>query len=168
MTDNYFMTCALNLAREAFDRGDFPVGAVLTIDDLLIASGSNKNATEDVRAAHAETRIITEKSAELKRAQKDGKITSLYTTLEPCLMCFGTAVLHRVSRIVYACRDPHGGATQLNPDNINTSGFYQRKWPEIVAVNCQESYDLLVKHMRKHEGWENVLASFEKMKDSQQ
>lgn len=158
------MSEALKIAREAFDREDFPVGAILTIDDLIIGCGSNRNASQDVRSAHAETSIIIANSAELKKAQKEKKCISLYTTLEPCLMCLGTAVLHRVSRIVYACPDLHGGATFLTPDNINASGFYQRKWPEIVRDVClKESYELLVKYMQNRQGWENVLASFEKM-----
>ena len=165
--DNYFMSQALKLAREAFDRKDFPVGAILTIDDLIIGTGSNRNASEDVRSAHAETTIIVANSADLKKAQKAKKTISLYTTLEPCLMCMGTAVLHRISRIVYACPDPHGGATFLNPDNINNSGFYQRKWPEIVRdVHLQESYKLLTEYMHNKAEWKNVLASFEKIKNS--
>lgn len=165
MSDDYFISEALKIANGAFSRGDFPVGAILTIDDLIIGAGSNRNASEDVRSAHAETTIIVANSAELKKAQKAKKTISLYTTLEPCLMCIGISVLHRVSRIVYACPDPHGGATFLNPDSINTSGFYQRKWPEIVRdVHRQESYDLLVRYMKNQPGWENVLASFEKMK----
>ncbi len=165
MNNAYFMSEALKLARTAFDLGEFPVGAILTIDDVIIASDYNKNASQDLRSAHAETSIIVANSADLKKAQKEKKRISLYTTLEPCLMCLGTAVLHRIPRIVYACPDPHGGAAFLKPDNLNNSGFYQRKWPEFVRDIClRESYELLVKYMQNRQGWENVLDSFEKIK----
>lgn len=164
MNHDYFMSEALKLAHKAFDENEFPVGAVLTIDDVIIGSGYNKNESGGMRAAHAETSIIIENSAKLKNAQKEKKKISLYTTLEPCLMCMGTAVLHRIHKIVYACPDPHGGATFLKPHNLNASGFYQRKWPQIVRnISCKESRDLLVTYMQGRSGWENVLASFEKM-----
>ena len=75
---------------------------------------------------------------------------SLYTTLEPCLMCLGIAVLHRVNRIIIACPDPHGGATNLNPNMLGS--FYKMIWPRIdIGLMKEPAIDLLIKFLKtKH------------------
>jgi tRNA(Arg) A34 adenosine deaminase TadA len=82
--------------------------------------------------AHAEHQLIAEHSARLRATPRgqDAVPICLYTTLEPCLMCLGIAVLHKVNRIVVACPDPHGGATRLDPASLGD--VYPRIWPEVV------------------------------------
>ena len=88
----------------------------------------------------------------------------LYTTLEPCLMCLGSCVLHRVDRVVYACPDPHGGACALDPEQL--PAWYSRSWPRIErGPFARASYDLATEYARRMQtpGWRRVLECFEAM-----
>lgn len=67
----------------------------------------------------------------------------MYSTLEPCFMCFGTSLLHRIPKITFGCSDPYGGVTNLDKDNFPI--FYRDRWPEIRGgLMAKESYDLLL------------------------
>ena len=107
-----YMDEAFVEAKLAFDQGEVPIGAVLVHEEKIIARGHNrteeaKNATE-----HAEMVCIRQAS----QYMEDFRLTSceLYTTLEPCIMCAGAAILSRLKKIVYACPDlRHGGCGSL-------------------------------------------------------
>ncbi len=159
------MSIALDEAKLALNRNDLPIGAVLAIDDLIIGKDSNKNAQMETRIMHAETLLLFQHSRRVRSAQKSGGKISLVTTLEPCLLCLGAATLSRVTEIIYACPDPHGGAAKLDPKSINSSGFYERKWPRIIqGPYCLESYNMLLKYMRQNPDYENVVKTFEEMR----
>lgn len=148
--DEIFMEIALKEAQKSLNNGDFPVGSVLTIDGKLVAKSHNDMHTKNNWASHAEAKLI-QKSSELIRKNAAGKRNPkivLYATLEPCLMCLGTSVLHHITKIVYACPDPHGGATNII-DPKNLSGFYKRRWPKIIGgLMKNESYDLLTSFLK--------------------
>ncbi len=129
--DNKFMSLALHEAEQAFVSGDYPVGAVLTINGDFFGKARNSIFTETQPAAHAEQNLLNSISNQLRqKIRKKGNFEiCLYTTLEPCLMCLGVVILHRVTRIVVACPDPHGGATNINPKNLGC--FYAEHWPNI-------------------------------------
>ena len=88
--------------------GETPVGAVLVIEDEVIAAARNMRETWQDPAAHAELLVIREASARLGRWRLPD--ATVYVTLEPCLMCAGALVLARIGRLVYGCRDPKAGA----------------------------------------------------------
>ena len=160
------MQVALTEARTALQNGNFPVGAVVAIDGTIIGQGSNRNEQLGTRIQHAELSLLLQHSRIIRSAKKSNSTITLVTTLEPCLLCVGAAVLSRVTEIIYACPDPHGGAAQLDPKAINLSGFYERKWPIISQgpfCSCRESYTLVMEHMKRTPGWENTIASFEQM-----
>ncbi len=161
--DSYFMRLALSEAQEGYNRDDFPVGAVLAVDGEYLGKGSNSTKTNREWSSHAESSLIRSFAPAIQRNKKDEKSIELYTTLEPCLMCLGTIVLNRITRIVYACPDPNGGAARLDPNQLGK--WYVKKWPMIEQCNefREESYILLTDYMRKHEKWKNILASFEDM-----
>lgn len=147
--DEQLMSVALNEARAAAAEGDYPVGAALVVGGSLWGRARNALFSEGRTTAHAEHALIAGRSAELRAAlcaQPDIAI-EVYTTLEPCLMCLGIAVLHRVSRIVVACPDPHGGATRL--DRLQLGSAYAQRWPQIVPGPFRrESCELIIQFLR--------------------
>ena len=163
--DKRFMKIALKEATNGLNKGDYPVGAVIAIDGKILARGNNSLTTLKQRINHAEMNLMMSHSATITKEHKDGKNLTLYTTLEPCLMCLGTAALHRVSRIVYACRDPNGGATSLI--KAKRKGYYKKRWPVIEGrLYEKQSYTLLMKFLKKQStpGWKSVLKDMEKLK----
>ena len=129
--DNHFLSLALEEARLASEAGDYPVGAVLTLNGTLLAKGRNSLFTDRRWTAHAEHNLISKNSANLLTVFRSGAPydVCLYSSLEPCLMCLGIAMMHRVSRIVFSCPDPHGGTSDIDPENLGI--FYRAEWPEI-------------------------------------
>jgi tRNA(adenine34) deaminase len=102
------MRRALDLARRAQDEGEVPVGAVVVLGDKIIGEGWNRPITTHDPTAHAEVVALRDAAAKLGNYRLSG--TTLYVTLEPCPMCAGAIVHARVERVVYAARDPKGGA----------------------------------------------------------
>lgn len=102
------MTLALNAARAAAEKGEVPVGAIVVKDGNILAAAGNQPISGNDPTAHAEIRAIRAASETLRNYRLPG--TTLYVTLEPCLMCIG-AILHaRVDRLVYGASDPKTGA----------------------------------------------------------
>ncbi|HTV92755.1 MAG TPA: tRNA adenosine(34) deaminase TadA [Verrucomicrobiae bacterium] len=105
--DEKYIRRAIELAQEAADDGDVPVGAVLVSGDLILEAKNEKEARPDP-TAHAEMLLIREASRRLG-AWRLHDVT-LYVTKEPCVMCAGAIIAARLKRVVYAARDPKGGA----------------------------------------------------------
>ena len=107
--DLRWMRQALELARRAErDHAEVPVGAVLVIDNEVIGSGMNRNIIDHDASAHAE--IVCLRDAGQRVANHRFPGSTLYVTLEPCVMCAGAIVHARVGRVVYAASDPKTGA----------------------------------------------------------
>jgi tRNA(adenine34) deaminase len=107
--DEHWMRVALAEADRASDLGEVPVGAALvTSAGDLLATGYNLRETNADPTAHAE--IIALRSAARTRSSWRLDGTTLYVTLEPCVMCAGALVHARVDRVVWGCDDPKGGA----------------------------------------------------------
>lgn len=106
--DTEMMELALHEAQKAFDKGEVPVGAVLVLQGRPIAQAHNQVEELKDATAHAELLAIRQGAVLLG----DWRLleTTLYTTLEPCLMCAGALLLSRVSRIVYGAPDLRHGA----------------------------------------------------------
>lgn len=106
--NEHFMRLALKEAEAAFAEGEVPVGAVLVIEDRVIASAHNKRESVNDPTAHAELTAIRE------GAMKTGnwRLTDavLYVTKEPCVMCAGAMVNARLGKLVYGCKDDRYGA----------------------------------------------------------
>lgn len=106
-----YMQQALDQARQAEMAGEVPVGAVLVKQGEIIASGFNQPILSCDPTAHAE--IMALRQAGQQQANYRLTDTTLYVTLEPCIMCLG-AILHaRVERLIYAASDPKVGAVSL-------------------------------------------------------
>lgn len=110
--DAYFMKKALTEAEMAFEKGEVPVGAVVVVDNQIIARAHNLTKLLNDVTAHAEMQAITAAANFL--GGKYLKDCTLYVTLEPCQMCAGALYWSQISRIVYAARDEQRGCINLN------------------------------------------------------
>ncbi len=103
-----WMRRALDMAVDAYDHGEVPVGAVIVHQERVIAEAGNQRETLNDPTAHAEMIAITQ-AAEVLGSWRLLDCT-LYVTLEPCPMCAGAIVQARVPFVVYGTPDPKGGA----------------------------------------------------------
>jgi tRNA(Arg) A34 adenosine deaminase TadA len=101
------MRLALELAREAADAGEVPVGAVVTLDDEVIAKARNRMRGSSDPTAHAEMVAIRAAAAKLDTSRLDD--CTLWVTLEPCAMCAAAIGLARMKGLRFAAEDPKGG-----------------------------------------------------------
>jgi tRNA(adenine34) deaminase len=102
---------AVELALAAEQHGNLPIGAVVTLDDAVIAEAGNAILRPDYHPGrHAEMEALQRVPAELWPRSRQ---MTCYTTLEPCVMCMGALVLHGVGRIVFGAYDHAGGARDL-------------------------------------------------------
>jgi tRNA(adenine34) deaminase len=115
MTDEYYMMLALKEARKAFDEGEVPVGAVVVLNERVIARGSNQVERLKDPTAHAE--IIALTSAFNFLGSKYLPEATIYITIEPCLMCAGAIYWSKVKRIVYGADDEKNGYKKITASN---------------------------------------------------
>jgi len=106
--DQRWMRAALDDARAAGARGEVPVGALVVLDEQLLARAGNASIAEHDPTGHAEVRALRAAAARTRNYRLPGAV--LYVTVEPCVMCMGAALHARVARLVYGCPDPKGGA----------------------------------------------------------
>ena len=125
--DNYFMKQALIEAQKAFEVDEVPVGAVIAIDNKIIARAHNLTQRLNDVTAHAEMQVITSAANYLNGKYLSG--CTLYVTLEPCVMCIGAIYWARLSRIVFAAGDPKRGYQRahinLHPKSTVSSGIME-------------------------------------------
>lgn len=107
MSDEPFFERAIELAEQAEQRGNLPIGALIALDGEVIAEGRNAIWAPSYRPSrHAELEALRVVPEALWERAAD---MTLYSTLEPCLMCAGAILLHRVGRLAYGADDPVGG-----------------------------------------------------------
>ena len=106
-TTNQFMELALAEARDAGERGEVPIGAVLVLDSRVIAKAGNRTRELNDVTAHAEIVAIRLACEELGQERLAG--ADLYVTLEPCTMCAAAISFARIRRLYYGAEDPKGG-----------------------------------------------------------
>ncbi|WP_296095183.1 nucleoside deaminase [Alloprevotella tannerae] len=117
MTDQEYMQKALIEAKQAFEEGEVPVGAVIVCRDRIIARAHNLTERLTDVTAHAEMQAITAAANAL-----GGKYLTdctLYVTVEPCVMCAGALAWSQLSRIVYGASDPKRGFSVFAPDALH-------------------------------------------------
>jgi tRNA(Arg) A34 adenosine deaminase TadA len=107
---NGFMDAALDEARNAAERGEVPVGAVLVIDGVIVARSGNRTRADNDVTAHAEIVVIRETATRLGAERLNG--ADLYVTLEPCTMCAAAISFARIRRLYYGAEDPKGGGVE--------------------------------------------------------
>lgn len=132
--DTYFMKKALLEAEMAFEKGEIPVGALIVINNTIIARSHNLTELLHDVTAHAEMQAITAASNFL--GGKYLKDCTLYVTLEPCQMCAGALYWSQISKIVYGATDEQRGfvimGTQLHPKTEVISGILAEEAAELM------------------------------------
>ncbi len=108
MNDTYWMNEAYKLAVVAQEKGEVPVGAVVVCQNKIIGSGFNQSRMNHDPTAHAEMNALRNAGQALGNYRLAN--STLYVTLEPCVMCAGALVHARVARLVFSCRDFKTGA----------------------------------------------------------
>jgi len=133
-TDEYFMKKALQEAEMAFEKDEIPVGAVIVIDNKVIARGHNLTEMLVDVTAHAEMQAITAAANFLGGKYLTG--CTLYVTLEPCQMCAGALYWSQISKIVFGASDEHRGfekmGTQLHPKTTVVRGILANEASELM------------------------------------
>jgi len=123
-TDEYFMKKALQEAEMAFEKGEIPIGAIITVNNQVIARSHNLTEMLHDVTAHAEMQSITAAANFL--GGKYLKDCTLYVTVEPCQMCAGALYWSQISKIVFGTRDQQRGylemGTKLHPKTTVVSG----------------------------------------------
>jgi tRNA(adenine34) deaminase len=122
--DIYFMRLALQEAMHALEKGEVPVGAVLTRNNEVIQRAHNMREGAKDPTAHAEILVLRAGAGSDDSDSWRLLGSTLYVTKEPCVMCAGAIMNARVRRLVYGCRDPKAGGvdslyTLLSDSRLN-------------------------------------------------
>jgi len=133
-TDEYFMKKALQEAELAFEKGEIPVGALVVVNDRIIARSHNLTEMLHDVTAHAEMQSITAAANFL--GGKYLKDCTLYVTLEPCQMCAGALYWSQIAKIVFGARDEQRGfivmGTKLHPKTAVVSGILAEESADLM------------------------------------
>ena len=143
--DFLFLREALSEARKAFSYGEVPIGAVLVKDDLVVARAFNRKEFLQDPTAHAELLAIREAARKLNSWRLNG--CTLYSTVEPCVMCCGAIIQSRISRVVYAVPDPKFGGVESLYSILTDERNNHR--PVVKKVDLPEAAELLKEFFRK-------------------
>ena len=136
MNDEYFMRAAIELARQAEQAGEVPVGAVIVKEGEIIGRGFNSPIKQQDPSAHAELRALRDAARNVENYRLVG--CELYVTLEPCLMCVGAMFHARIARVVYGASDPKTGAagSVLNLFNESRLNHHATVEGGLLAEEC--------------------------------
>ena len=148
VVDEQWMQRAIQLAHSAEQAGEVPVGAVLIKDDKLIGEGWNRPISDHDPSAHAEIIALRQAAQKLSNYRLPG--TTLYVTIEPCVMCAGSLIHARVERLVFGARDPKAGAVVSVMELLdNPTLNHHVVWQEgVLAAPCAELLTVFFKAKR--------------------
>jgi tRNA(adenine34) deaminase len=142
-TDEQFMRLALHQAQRSLDEGHLPVGAVIVHHGTVIATGHNQIDRKQTDLAHAELEAMLPVQDFLFAHAHD---CDIYTTLEPCMMCFGAIVNFHFRRLIIGAPDRLVGALALIPH----SPYYRRRAPAITTnVLADESRAVVARYVEQ-------------------
>jgi tRNA(adenine34) deaminase len=137
MTDEQYMQQALKEARTAFDEGEVPVGAVIVMNDRIIARGYNQVEKLTDSTAHAEIIALTAGFNFLGSKYLPEAV--LYVTVQPCLMCSGALYWSKIGRVVYGAEDEKNGykrvaqqVSPFHPKTVVTGGILQNECAQLM------------------------------------
>lgn len=145
-----FMEAALDQAESAYDAGQFPVGCVIVQDGQVIASGARAGTAGELsffsEIDHAEIRAI--KALEYFKGKFRPENAVIYSTMEPCLMCFAAIILAGIKTVVFAYEDAMGGGTGV--DLASAGPLYRDSRVQVIPhVLRQKSLDLFYNFFNK-------------------
>jgi tRNA(adenine34) deaminase len=136
MLDIKYMKLAIALASKAAIADEVPVGCVIVKDGKVIGKGFNQKEEKNSALYHAEIVAILNASKNLNDWHLDN--TDIYITLEPCMMCLGAIVNHRIKNIYFGAYDPKGGALEssLKLSDIKGLNHYPNFKGGILDDDC--------------------------------
>ena len=143
MNHETFMRLALKQAQQALASNEFPVGAVIVAGDEPVAIGRRENSQSETANELDHAEIVALRDLLARRPDIDRQTLTVYSTMEPCLMCYSTLLLNGIRTFVYAYEDAMGGGTGLQL--MNLTPLYQTMEPEVCIlpnVLRQESLNL--------------------------
>lgn len=137
------MKIAINEAKKAYKKGEIPVGAIVVMNGKLLAKAHNSSISSNDPTAHAEVLVLRKACKKIGNYRLED--ATIFSTLEPCLMCLGAMVHARVKKLVYGASDPKGGFTVFSIDNkksnhkiIIESGLLSEECSEILRKFFKE------------------------------
>lgn len=157
-THETYMQEALKEAQLALEDGEFPVGCLFTSTNGIIASGRRENSGERRRNEIDHAEIVTLRKLLSRQPDYDLSTVTVYSTMEPCLMCFATLLLSGVRRFVWAYEDVMGGGTSLNLSNLPPL-YNQMKIELVGGVLRSQSLQLFQYFFSHHSYWQDSLLS---------
>jgi len=143
-SDEYFMNAALQLAEQAAEAGEIPVGAVVVSNNRIIGKGYNQTERLQDVTAHAEILAISAASNYLHAKYLTD--CTLYVTLEPCVMCVGALFWAQISRLVIGANDEKRGYARIQPSLLHP------KTRLVTGILADESTALLTQFFRERRG----------------
>ena len=144
-SDEYWMKQAIKEAGKAAAIGEVPIGAIIVLNNKIVAQAYNLREESGQATAHAEILAINEANKNLSAWRLEG--ATLYVTLEPCPMCAGAAIMSRVDKVVFGARDPKGGCVGSLMNLLTDHRFNHR--PKVVEGILAEECSLLMKNFFK-------------------
>lgn len=147
----HFMREALKLAEAAIEQGNLPIGAVIVLDGRIIAAAHTAEVSEQRLLVHAEL-LALEEADRLRPFPGKRRDALLFTTLEPCLMCFGAAMSFLIGSVYYALESPADGTVQLARDwQRDEAAMPSYRLPAIHGgLLRQESINLFKAYVARH------------------
>ena len=135
------MRLALELAAQAEAQGEVPVGAVVVVDGEVAGRGYNHPIAACDPTAHAEIEALRNAARESDNYRLAG--ATLYSTVEPCIMCLGACLHARIDRLVYAASDPKVGAVETLERLRESGGVFNHRFETLGGVLAEESAKLV-------------------------
>jgi tRNA(adenine34) deaminase len=160
-TDNLFPECvlpaehwmrhAMMLALRAQEEGEVPVGAVLVLDNKIIAQGWNRSISDNDPTAHAEIMALRQGGQSVQNYRLLD--ATLYVTLEPCVMCAGAMVHSRIRRLVYGANDLKTGAAGSLVDILRHPGMNHQIEVSagVLAEECSQQLTAFFRQRREQQ-----------------
>lgn len=130
--DEYYMSLALKEAQKALNKNEVPIGCVIVYNDKVIASSYNHKTINNIATHHAEILAINESCQKLKTWYLDE--CTLYTTIEPCMMCTGAIIQSRIKQVVYGSKNESFGYLSKQKSKITIkSGILEEECQQIIT-----------------------------------
>lgn len=144
-TDQYFMSLALKEAKHAFNKNEVPIGCVIVLDNKIISKTHNLKIKNKDATAHAE--ILAIKKACKKFGDWRLENTTMYVTVEPCLMCCGAIIHSRIARLVFSIAEPKMGAVISITNSLDIKNMHHS--PKYSYGILEDESKLLMKDFFK-------------------
>ena len=137
-------------AKKAFAEDEVPVGCVIVKEDKIISRAHNKKEKKNCALFHAEVECINKATKKLNNWNLKG--CHMYVTLEPCMMCTGALVNSRIDKIIFACKDPKGGAlvSNIKFKKIKNLNHYPEIEQGLMEEECSNILKQFFKNKRSH------------------